>query len=136
MNDAKKEKMLRFWSERAALYGADPRANTNDVWLREVEIAYVNRIIQEHRFSRVLDFGCANGFSTARLAELNPDATFVGIDINPEMMIERRGIPTGSPIFRSFSLTCSTVSCRTRSISFMQSGCSRTLKARSFRNGP
>ena len=86
MSESKKEKMLRFWSERVDQYGADPRSNTADVWLREVEIPYVNRVIQENGFRKVLDFGCANGFTTSRLAELNPDVQFLGIDINPKMI--------------------------------------------------
>jgi SAM-dependent methyltransferase len=89
------EKMMRFWSERAKLYGMDPRANTNDVWLREVEINYVNSAILEYRSGRVLDFGCANGFTTARLAELNPNSTFLGIDINQEMIDASEGFAGG-----------------------------------------
>jgi SAM-dependent methyltransferase len=86
MEASKNEKMVAFWSERARLYGNDPRANTNDIWLREVEIAYVGRAIQESPAKRVLDFGCANGFSTRRLAQSNPSSMFVGVDINTEMI--------------------------------------------------
>lgn len=82
----KREKMMSFWSERAKLYKSDPRANTNDIWLRELEINYVNGIIKSNSFKRILDFGCANGHSTIRLARLNKDITFVGVDINPDMI--------------------------------------------------
>jgi len=86
MNVDKKEAMISFWSERAHLFQADPRANTNDVWLREVEINYVQEIIQTYPFSRALDFGCANGYTTSRLAKMNRDVSFLGVDINPDMI--------------------------------------------------
>jgi SAM-dependent methyltransferase len=92
MNTGKTKQMVAFWSERARLYGNDPRANTNDVWLREVEIDYVNRAIQSSSAQRILDFGCANGFSTRRLAQANPSRAFVGVDINEEMIrVAREG---------------------------------------------
>jgi len=86
MTAEKKGKMTSFWSERARQYGHDPRANTNDIWLREVEIAYVNKIIAAGSFPKIMDFGCANGFSTGRLAKLSPNSNFLGIDINADMI--------------------------------------------------
>ncbi len=82
---------MSFWSERARLHGIDPRANTNDVWLREVEIAYVDKTIRENSFRRIMDFGCANGFSTARLARSNQTSQFLGIDINSDMISAAKG---------------------------------------------
>jgi 2-polyprenyl-3-methyl-5-hydroxy-6-metoxy-1,4-benzoquinol methylase len=78
--------MLTFWSERARLYAGDPRANTNDVWLREVEIAYVDKILKGDSYADVLDFGCANGYSTSRLAKLNLQSRFMGVDMNWDMI--------------------------------------------------
>lgn len=86
MSESKSHKMAEFWSERARLYGHDPRANTNDIWLREIEINYVNRVIQENQIATVMDFGCANGYSTHRLAKLHSRTRFTGVDINPEMI--------------------------------------------------
>lgn len=86
MSVVKKDKMLTFWSERARLYAGDPRANTNDIWLREVEIAYVDKILQGDSYGDILDFGCANGYSTRRLAKSNLQSRFMGVDINPEMI--------------------------------------------------
>ena len=82
----KKAKMMSFWSERAKLYEGDARANTNDIWLREVEIAYVDRAIKAEAPKELLDFGCANGYSTMRLARLNAESRFVGFDINSDMI--------------------------------------------------
>ena len=86
MNEQKRGKMIDFWSGRARAFGQDPRANTNDVWLREVEIRYVDELIRKHAFRSIVDFGCANGFSTLRLAELHGACAFHGIDINPDMI--------------------------------------------------
>lgn len=77
---------MAFWSERATRFKADPRANTNDLWLRELEINYVDQKIKSQSFKRIMDFGCANGYSTFRLAEMHKDLTFVGIDINSGMI--------------------------------------------------
>jgi SAM-dependent methyltransferase len=82
----KKESMVEFWSERAQRYGRDPRANTNDVHLRELEIQFIDRLLAQEKPRQVLDFGCANGFSTRRLARRHTTAQFCGIDINAEMI--------------------------------------------------
>ncbi|MGB8275123.1 MAG: class I SAM-dependent methyltransferase [Alphaproteobacteria bacterium] len=82
--------MLEFWSERAQRFGTDPRANANDVWVREIEIRAVAEVIarcagEKDRVS-VLDFGCANGFSSLRLADMFPEVDFTAVDINPDMI--------------------------------------------------
>ena len=95
----KKAKMMSFWSDRAKLYEGDPRANTNDIWLREVEIGYVDRVIKAEPVKDIMDFGCANGYSTTRLAKLNSEIRFVGTDINSDMIrvaetfMETDGVP-------------------------------------------
>ncbi len=84
--DAKHQKMLDFWSERVKQFSSDPRANTNDIWLREIEISCVQKIINSHNFTNILDFGCANGFSTITLAKANPQCPFLGLDVNQDMI--------------------------------------------------
>lgn len=86
MSENKRHRMVDFWSERAKRFGPDMRANTNDIWLREVEIKYVHDLIAAHPFRQILDFGCANGYSTLRLAQAYPERQFEGIDINPDMI--------------------------------------------------
>lgn len=78
--------MVDFWSERVEAFGTDPRANTPDVWLREIEIRHAHEAIGAAGATRVLDFGCANGYSTLRLARQNPAVEFVGVDINGQMI--------------------------------------------------
>ena len=86
----KEQEMRTFWSERAQLYGSDPRANTNDIWLRELEIAYIQRVLKSFPADRILDFGCANGFSTQRIADASSRGRFIGIDINEDMILAAR----------------------------------------------
>jgi SAM-dependent methyltransferase len=86
MSAIKKSKMVAFWSNRAKLFDSDPRANTNDIWLREIEISYVDKVIKTYAFKRIMDFGCANGYTTSRLGRLNPESEFVGVDINSDMI--------------------------------------------------
>jgi SAM-dependent methyltransferase len=82
----KRTEMTKFWSNRAKEFSADPRANTNDIWLREVEIGRVDKILKTCRIANALDFGCANGYTTRRLAKINGKCKFVGIDINRDMI--------------------------------------------------
>lgn len=105
----KRDKMMAFWSERAKLYKSDPRANTNDIWLRQLEINYVDRIIKSHPFKRIMDLGCANGYSTITLARLNRNIEFVGADLNYDMIevamesLERENLPNLE--FRQLDIT-------------------------------
>jgi SAM-dependent methyltransferase len=82
----KHNEMLCFWTDRVRRYGTDPKSNTNDRWLREVEISSVQKVLDRYRPRRVLDFGCANGYTTRRLAEAYPDILFVGVDLNENMI--------------------------------------------------
>jgi predicted O-methyltransferase YrrM len=74
----KKDKMLKFWSDRALKYEEDLRSNTNDIWIREIEIKYVNTALKQRSYNNILDFGCANGYSTIRIAKENLKSNFLG----------------------------------------------------------
>jgi len=82
----KKNTMMAFWTERAQTFKSDPRANTNDIWLREVEIEAVSAVIHRNPVKRIMDFGCANGYTTIRIAKQHPSCEFLGLDINHEMI--------------------------------------------------
>lgn len=82
----KKDKMLKFWSDRALKYEEDLRSNTNDIWIREIEIKYVNTALKQRSYNNILDFGCANGYSTIRIAKENLKSNFLGADINQDML--------------------------------------------------
>lgn len=90
--DDKKKQMIAFWTDRVLKFKSGPRANTNDVWLREIEIEAVSRIIRENPVRRALDFGCANGYTTIRIAKQHPGCEFLGIDINGDMISVAKGL--------------------------------------------
>jgi 2-polyprenyl-3-methyl-5-hydroxy-6-metoxy-1,4-benzoquinol methylase len=90
--DEKKRKMIAFWTERAQKFKSDPRANTNDIWLREVEIEAVSSIIHRNPVKHIMDFGCANGYTTIRIAKQHPACDFLGLDINDEMISVAQGL--------------------------------------------
>jgi len=87
--------MLRFWTQRAQAYGTDPRANTNDVHLRALEQDWLCRWIVRAGAQRVLDFGCANGGTTALLARMFPEIRFLGIDLCQAMIDRARAQDSG-----------------------------------------
>lgn len=82
----KKAKMMQFWSKRALEYQEDLRANINDIWIREIEIRYINQFLKQNSYKSIMDFGCANGYSSTRIAKENPESSFLGIDINQDML--------------------------------------------------
>lgn len=97
----KRDDMLAFWSERVARFGVDPKSNTGDVWLREVEIASIERVVTICHPRCVLDFGCANGYTTQRLAADHPEIAFTGVDINGDMIkAARDSRPLSNLVFR------------------------------------
>jgi len=76
-----------YWNEQARKLGADPRATTQDYWMRELEIASLSKVLA--RFPEpldILDIGCGNGFSTLRLLQAHPRHRFVGGDYSVEMV--------------------------------------------------
>lgn len=97
--------MLQFWSNRVTQYGEDPKANTNDVWLREVEINAIKKVLDRYKPDRVLDFGCANGYTTRRLAQEYHDVSFVGVDINDNMIT----VANRKPLSANLSFRCENV---------------------------
>lgn len=78
-----------YWDTRAREYATAPAATTNDVHLRELEIASL--VTELRRLgvgprSRVLDVGCGNGYSTLRVAEALPGVRFAGVDFSEQMI--------------------------------------------------
>lgn len=82
------EKIWRYWEARAAHAKGDQSATTNDVWLRELEIATLASALREFCPSAdtLLDAGCGDGYSTVRLAEAFTEMRFEGVDFSPAMI--------------------------------------------------
>jgi len=86
---SRKEKIKKYWSKRALEHKIDPAATTNDVYLRELEINTILntlRIIKKTKNISILDVGCADGFSTIKIASSLPKVKFLGIDYSENMI--------------------------------------------------
>ncbi len=95
-----KEQIRAYWEERAEQYLADPASTTDDVYLRELEISTIARVLRSLLGSgpaKVLDVGCGDGYATLNVARELPELSFTGVDYSPNMirMAEERlaGMP-------------------------------------------
>ena len=78
----KAEEIRDFWAEQARAHGESPAASWSDHRVIELEIAAIGARLRPG--DRMLDAGCANGYSSARYAALGADV--VGVDYIPEMI--------------------------------------------------
>lgn len=79
----------KYWNDRGERYKTDPRATTNDIYMREIEISKLQSCIEQLQLSPgslIADIGCGNGFSTLRLAENFKDLNFIGYDYSATML--------------------------------------------------
>jgi SAM-dependent methyltransferase len=87
------EEIRSFWVEQARAHGESPSASWSDHRVIELEIDAIGSRVASA--GRVLDVGCANGYSSARYAALG--AQVVGVDFVPEMVehanTRRAGLP-------------------------------------------
>jgi SAM-dependent methyltransferase len=74
------------WKRRAATVADDIDVNTQDVFQRDVEFHYIERYLTKEM--RLLEVGCGNGFSTARLRDLV--AYVDALDFAPDMVERAR----------------------------------------------
>lgn len=81
------EEIEAYWTAQAREHGAAPAASWSDVWAIDLEVREIARRLADG--DRVLDVGCANGFSTVRLARLRR-VHVRGIDYVPAMIEHAR----------------------------------------------
>ena len=84
-----KDKVKEYWEDRAKQHAGNTAATTNDIYLRELEIATLVDTLQSINLSPgslVLDVGCGDGYSTLRIAEALPGVSFLGIDYADNMI--------------------------------------------------
>lgn len=90
MSDSDRKNNIKdYWNDRARRHRMDPQATTNDAYLRELEVRTILKTIDEVGFpedSQILDLGCADGFSTIKLAEALPNSKIIGIDYGQDMI--------------------------------------------------
>jgi SAM-dependent methyltransferase len=97
-NAAYDESEIRaYWARQAKEHGQAPEASWSDHRVIQLEIAAIGERIAPG--ARVLDVGCANGYSSVRYL-LDREADVTGIDYIPEMIAaaetRRGGLPTGA----------------------------------------
>ncbi|MBI4534460.1 MAG: class I SAM-dependent methyltransferase, partial [Candidatus Melainabacteria bacterium] len=79
------DEIKTFWTEQAKKHGKSPAASWSDHNVIELEIAEISARLNNG--DRVLDIGCANGYSTLHFAE-SRNIQIVGLDYIPEMIAE------------------------------------------------
>jgi len=83
------EKIKSYWNERAKEASGELTATTNDIHLRELEIATVIETLKEINLpteAKILDIGCGDGYSTLRVAREFPQHKFLGVDYSENMI--------------------------------------------------
>ena len=97
------EAIQQHWERRGRKYGLSPSAS----WVDETMLHHEGLILAKHLKTddRVLDAGCANGYTTIQLARQKP-IRIVGIDYAPSMIenanasLSRAGHLNGTASFR------------------------------------
>lgn len=77
------DRIRSFWTEQAVAHGVTPQASWTDVRVIEMEIRTILGHLTDGQ--RVLDVGCANGFSTLQFAR-SRKIDITGVDYIPEMV--------------------------------------------------
>lgn len=81
------EQIGEFWTQQALKYGQSPAASWSDQMVIEMEIRQIIKRLTDN--DRVLDVGCANGYSTIQFAS-QKRITIRGLDVIPEMIEQAR----------------------------------------------
>ena len=81
------EQIRIFWTEQARVHGQGAAASWSDFRVMEMEVREIVKRLSDG--DRVLDVGCANGFSTAQFASQR-DVNVRGVDYIPEMIEQAR----------------------------------------------
>ena len=88
------DEIRQFWTEQAVEHGEAPDASWSDTSVIDLEVAQIVRRLEDG--DRVLDVGCANGYSTMQLAAQRA-ISIRGVDYIPEMIESARCMLPRSP---------------------------------------
>jgi ubiquinone/menaquinone biosynthesis C-methylase UbiE len=88
------EEIRAYWTDQARRLGQAPAASWSDIHAIEMEIREIGDRLEDG--DRVIEVGCANGYTTVRLAERRR-VSIRGIDYVPEMIDEARTRLSGLP---------------------------------------
>lgn len=76
-----------FWDTRAREFRENPEGTLTEKYLRLLEIKTMTRFIREMKPTRLLDVGCANGYSTKVYARTFRHVNLIGMDYSEEMIL-------------------------------------------------
>jgi ubiquinone/menaquinone biosynthesis C-methylase UbiE len=82
-----------YWDQRAFNAAESPKATTDDIYLRELEIKTFTQAIRGLDLadgSVVVDIGCGDGFTTCHIAAQFPQLKFIGVDYSQAMITTAR----------------------------------------------
>lgn len=79
------EQIQEFWKQQAETHGPSPAASWSDLQVIEMEIRQILNYLSDGE--RVLDAGCANGYSTLQFAAQRR-ISIRGVDYVPEMITQ------------------------------------------------
>jgi len=79
------DEIREYWTGQAMKHGQSSSASWGDEWAIQMEIREMLRWLEDGH--RVLDIGCANGYSTVRYASQRA-VDIRGLDVVPEMIVE------------------------------------------------
>ena len=79
------DQVKQYWDERAAA-DSSAQSTTQDYHLREIEYRVLRDLISRYQPAAVLDIGCGDARTTARLAMEFPEVRFVGGDYSESMV--------------------------------------------------
>jgi ubiquinone/menaquinone biosynthesis C-methylase UbiE len=74
-----------YWEERASA-DSSAQSTTQDYYLREIEFRVLKDLIDRYRPENVMDVGCGDARTTARLAAEFEEVKFIGADYSESMV--------------------------------------------------
>ena len=79
------DQVKKYWEERA-FADSSAQSTTQDYYLREIEFRVIKGLIERHGPVRVMDAGCGDARTTARLADEFKHVEFIGGDYSESMV--------------------------------------------------
>lgn len=79
------DEIKKYWEDRATS-DSTVQSTTNDVYLREIEARVLGEQIRKFVPASIVDIGCGDARTTARLAQKFKNIEFTGADYSPAMI--------------------------------------------------
>lgn len=87
------EQIREFWTQQAVEHGQAPSASWSDQPVIDMEVREITKRLADG--DRVLDIGCANGYTTLQFVAAK-DITIRGLDFIPEMVEQAKARLSGA----------------------------------------